>query len=80
MKLNRWEQISSDTNVKWNIVHGELWQIDILQGSKTDLVLSPHCHVELSAQVTTSSQDSLQGSHTEIVVILSGELLRGQPE
>jgi len=50
------EQITGDTFVERDVVLGELWQVDIVQGSKTDLVLGP---VELSEQKTASSENSL---------------------
>jgi len=69
------EQIVGDTVVKRNIVLGELGQVDIVQSTQADLVLGP---IQLSTQVTASSQDSLEGAHTEIIMILGGELFGGK--
>lgn len=66
-QLNTREQIVSDTSVKRDIVRSELGQVDVLQCTKTDLVFLP---VKNTTQVTASSQNSLEGTHTEIVVIL----------
>ena len=74
-QLNTGEEIGRDTRVKRDIVRSELGQVDVLKGTKADLILRP---VECSSEVTTSSENGLEGSHTEIVMILGRELFRGK--
>lgn len=69
---NAREQVVSDTIVKRNIILSKLWQVDIVEGTKTNLVLGP---VKLSTQVTASSEDSLKRAHSEVIVILGRKLL-----
>ncbi len=66
-KLDTWEQVICDTRIEWDIIGCELGQVDIFEGSETDLILRP---IEGSPQVTTGGQDSFQSSHTEIIMIL----------
>jgi len=66
-KFNSREQITGDTQEERNIIRSELGNIDVVESAETNLALRP---VKLTSQVTASIQNSLNSSHTEIVMVL----------
>jgi hypothetical protein len=71
---NSREQITSDTVIQGNIREGILRNVGVLQSTEADLVFSLHLS-ENTSQVTTSSQDRLQSTHSKIVMELRRKLL-----
>lgn len=66
-QLHPREEIGSDTLEKRDIVDGELRNIDVHDGNKHQNVFFV---VELALGLASSGENSLQTSHTEIVMIL----------
>lgn len=68
-----WEEIDDDVLEQWKIVFQELWHVDVSESSQKELVL-----IKLwvrGLELTSGIDDGTHGSHTVVVMILTGELL-----
>ncbi len=74
-EFNSGEKITGDTQEERDIIRSEFGDVDVVECTETDLVFRP---VKLTSQVTASIQDGFEGSHTEIVMVLRRQLLRGK--
>jgi hypothetical protein len=66
------EQIGNDAHEQWQIVLQELWHVGVSHGSDQHHIFSQRRL--LSSQRTSHHQHTLDGSHTEIVMVLFTQL------
>ena len=74
--LGGWEEIDDDVLEQRQIILQELRDVDVAESSKQELILV-HVRV-LALEDSGSVDDGTHSAHSVVVVILTGQLLRGQ--
>jgi len=70
------EEVTNKPEEEWNIIEYELWHVHITQGAHKHDILTNVCVSSL--KLTSHYKHRLQGTKTEVVVVLLRQLLSRQ--